>query len=83
MSIPTDRQEACHCQDQSACSPGPRRAHHNTAVLLREAFITLNGLVVPRLAERGFSDVRPAHNAVFQYLDWSGTTVSTLASGPR
>ena len=51
----------------------------NTAVLLREAFVTLNGLVVPRLAERGFSDVRPAHNAVFQYLDWSGTTVSTLA----
>jgi len=51
----------------------------NTAVLLREAFVTLNGLVVPRLAERGFSDVRPAHNAVFQYLDWAGTTVSTLA----
>ena len=51
----------------------------NTAVLLREAFVTLNGLVVPRLAERGFPDVRPAHNAVFQYLDGSGTTVSTLA----
>lgn len=51
----------------------------NTAVLLREAFVALNGQVVPRLAERGFPDVRPAHNAVFQYLDWSGTTVSTLA----
>ena len=51
----------------------------NTAVLLREAFVALNGLVVPRLAERGFPDVRPAHNVVFQYLDGAGTTVSTLA----
>jgi DNA-binding MarR family transcriptional regulator len=51
----------------------------NTAVLLREAFVALNGQVVPRLVERGFSDVRPAHNAVFQYLDATGTTVSTLA----
>lgn len=51
----------------------------NTAVLLREAFVALNGRVVPRLIERGFPDVRPAHNAVFQYLDADGTTVSTLA----
>ncbi|HEU4329519.1 MAG TPA: MarR family transcriptional regulator [Lapillicoccus sp.] len=51
----------------------------NTAVLLREAFVALNGRVVPRLIERGFPDVRPAHNAVFQYLDASGTTVSSLA----
>jgi len=51
----------------------------NTAVLLREAFVALNGLVVPRLVERGHPDVRPTHNAVFQYLDAAGTTVSTLA----
>jgi DNA-binding MarR family transcriptional regulator len=51
----------------------------NTAVLLREAFVALNGLVIPRLVERGYPDVRPAHNAVFQYLDAAGTTVSTLA----
>jgi DNA-binding MarR family transcriptional regulator len=51
----------------------------NTAVLLREAFVALNGLVVPRLTERGHPDVRPTHNAVFQYLDAAGTTVSTLA----
>lgn len=51
----------------------------NTAVLLREAFLALNGQVVPRLVERGFPDVRPAHNAVFQYLDAAGTTVSALA----
>jgi DNA-binding MarR family transcriptional regulator len=52
---------------------------NNTAVLLRDAFVALNGLVVPRLVERGFADVRPAHNAVFQYLDGTGTTVSALA----
>ena len=51
----------------------------NTAVLLREAFVALNGHVVPRLVERGHPDVRPTHNAVFQYLDAAGTTVSTLA----
>jgi DNA-binding MarR family transcriptional regulator len=51
----------------------------NTAVLLREAFAALNGQVVPRLVDRGFPDVRPAHNAVFQHLDAAGTTVSTLA----
>jgi DNA-binding MarR family transcriptional regulator len=51
----------------------------NTAALLSEAFAALNGLVVPRLVERGFADVRPAHNAVFQHLDGSGTTVSVLA----
>jgi DNA-binding MarR family transcriptional regulator len=51
----------------------------NTAVLLREAFLALNGQVVPRLVQRGFPDVRPAHNAVFQYLDSAGTTVSALA----
>lgn len=51
----------------------------NTAVLLREAFVALNDQVVPRLVEHGFADVRPAHNAVFLYLDATGTTVSTLA----
>lgn len=51
----------------------------NTVVLLREAFRNLNGLVVVRLAERGHGLVRAAHGAVFQYLDDTGTTVSTLA----
>ena len=51
----------------------------NTAVLLREAFRLLNGLVLVRLAERGHGLVRAAHGAVFQYLDDTGTTVSTLA----
>lgn len=51
----------------------------NLAVSLREAFIALNDLVVARIAERGHGEVRAAHGAVFQYLDETGTTVSTLA----
>jgi DNA-binding MarR family transcriptional regulator len=51
----------------------------NLAVLLREAFVALNDLVLVRLAERGHQAVRPAHAAVFQYLDDTGTTVSVLA----
>jgi DNA-binding MarR family transcriptional regulator len=51
----------------------------NIAVLLREAFVALNDLVITRLAERGHGVVRPAHGAVFQYLDDTGTTVSLLA----
>lgn len=51
----------------------------NLAVLLREAFLALNDLVLARLAERGHAEVRPAHAAVFQYLDDTGTTVSLLS----
>ena len=51
----------------------------NLAVLMREAFIALNDLVIDRLTERGHADVRPAHGTVFQYLDDTGTTVSVLA----
>lgn len=51
----------------------------NLVVLLREAYVALNDLVPARLAERGHGAVRPAHSAVFQYLDDTGTTVSQLA----
>jgi DNA-binding MarR family transcriptional regulator len=51
----------------------------NLAVQLREAFTALNDQVVPHLVEHGFADIRPAHGNVFQYLDDTGTTVSTLA----
>ena len=51
----------------------------NLAVLMREAFVALNDLVVARLVERGHELLRPAHGAVFQYLDDTGTTVSVLA----
>jgi DNA-binding MarR family transcriptional regulator len=49
------------------------------ALLMREAFIALNNLVFVRLAERGYEVIRPAHGAVFQYLDDDGTTVALLA----
>jgi DNA-binding MarR family transcriptional regulator len=49
-------------------------------VLLRDAYLTLNDLVIARLAEKGHAAVRPAHSAVFQHLDDTGTTVSTLAA---
>ena len=52
----------------------------NTTVLLRDAYLTLNDLAIARLAERGHETVRPAHSAVFQHLDDTGTTVSTLAA---
>jgi len=51
----------------------------NLAVMMREAFVALNDLVIDRLADRGHAVVRPAHSAVFQYLDDTGTTVSVLA----
>src|ERR671931_2372658 len=56
-----------------------RRRPANLGVLLRETFVALNDLVLSRLAERGHGAVRPAHTAVFQYLDDTGTTVSVLA----
>ena len=52
----------------------------NLALLMREAFVALNDLAIDRLAERGHGVVRPAHNAVFQFLDDTGTTVSLLAA---
>jgi DNA-binding MarR family transcriptional regulator len=51
----------------------------NTAVLLRDAFAVINGVVPLRLAEQGYAAVRGAHGVVFQYLDDDGTTVSALA----
>ncbi|TXL62169.1 MarR family winged helix-turn-helix transcriptional regulator [Aeromicrobium terrae] len=55
----------------------------NVVLLLREAYLRLNDLVVTRLEEAGHADVRPAHAAVFQFLDDDGTTVSTLAQRAR
>lgn len=51
----------------------------NIVVALREAYVALNHLAIVRLAERGHGEVRPAHGAVFQFLDDTGTTVSELA----
>lgn len=57
---------------------GQDRSRH-LAVALRGAFTALNDLVIPHLVRQGFADLRPAHAAVFQYLDDTGTTVSVLA----
>ena len=51
----------------------------NTVVLLREAYVALNDRALVRLAERGHGAVRPAHAAVFQYIDDGGTPVARLA----
>ncbi|MGY1622450.1 MarR family winged helix-turn-helix transcriptional regulator [Geodermatophilus sp. SYSU D00965] len=58
---------------------GGRPRPANLGVLLREAFVAVNDLVLAHLAECGHAAVRPAHGAVFQYLDDAGTTVSVLA----
>lgn len=60
-------------------SLGGQERPANLAVLMREAFVALNDRVLARLAESGHGEVRPAHGAVFQYLDDTGTTVSVLA----
>lgn len=56
-----------------------RQRPANLGVLLREAFVALNDVVLARLADRGHGGVRAAHGVVFQYLDDTGTTVSLLA----
>lgn len=55
----------------------------NVVLLLREAYLRLNDIVIVRLAEQGHDAVRPAHAAVFQFLDDTGTTVSVLAQRAR
>lgn len=60
-------------------APAWHQRRQNLAVLLRETYIGLNDLVIARLAERGHERIRPAHSAVFEYLDGAGTTVSLLA----
>ena len=56
-----------------------RQRPANIAVLMREAFVALNDLVLSELADSGHGDVRTAHSAVFQFLDDTGTRVSVLA----
>ncbi|MDD7939211.1 MarR family transcriptional regulator [Actinomycetospora lutea] len=51
----------------------------NLAVLMRDGFKALNDRVLHRLAAEGHEAVRPAHSAVFEFLDETGTTVSALA----
>ena len=75
MSIPAGPRPGPRPRPVTAGRPRPA----NLAVQLREAFLALNDRVIARLAERGHGAVRPAHGAVFQHLDDTGTTVSRLA----
>lgn len=71
-------------QEDPTARPAPAAPHQtNVVVELREAYTVLDSLVIPRLARHGHSAVRPAHSAVFEHLDESGTTVSTLAQRAR
>jgi DNA-binding MarR family transcriptional regulator len=58
---------------------GGRPRPENLAILMRDVFVLLNDRVLVRLAERGHGVVRPAHSAVFEHLDDTGTTVTVLA----
>ncbi len=49
------------------------------AVLLREPFMTLTERLTDALAAAGHPQVRPAHGAVFGFLDDDGTRVGVLA----
>jgi DNA-binding MarR family transcriptional regulator len=47
--------------------------------LLRDAFFPLERALLARLAEAGFTGLRPTHNAVLRFLDEDGTRASELA----
>jgi DNA-binding MarR family transcriptional regulator len=51
----------------------------NLGLLMRELVRDGNQRIAERFAARGHSEVRPPHGNVFQFLDESGTRVSTLA----
>src|SRR5690349_13219051 len=72
------RQEPCRLSRTRPVNAGRARPT-NLATSCREGYIALNDRVFTRLAEKGHDAVRAAHGAVFQYLDDTGTTVSTLA----
>jgi DNA-binding MarR family transcriptional regulator len=55
--------------------PGTR----NFGTLLRDPALTLNELVSEGLAERGFTDFRPAHGTIGQHIADRGSRVTELA----
>ena len=46
---------------------------------MRELVRDGNARIAERFSERGHPELRPPHGNVFQFLDGSGTRVSTLA----
>jgi DNA-binding MarR family transcriptional regulator len=60
----------------------PRREWPGTSnfgTLLRDPALTLNELVSEGLAERGFTDFRPAHGTIGQHIADDGSRVTELA----
>jgi len=51
----------------------------NFGILLRRPFQAIVQAVDTRLAAAGHQAIRPAHGAVFQFIDGEGTRVSVLA----
>jgi DNA-binding MarR family transcriptional regulator len=51
----------------------------NFGILLRRPFQAIVQAVDTRLAAAGHEAIRPAHGAVFQFIDANGTRVSVLA----
>jgi DNA-binding MarR family transcriptional regulator len=60
-------------------STSARTAPENLAILLREPYRAGNERLHRRFAERGHTEIRPAHGNVMQFLDDAGTRVSVLA----
>jgi DNA-binding MarR family transcriptional regulator len=60
----------------------PRRQWPGTSnfgTLLRDPALAINDLVSERLAERGFTDFRPAHGTIGQHIADRGSRVTELA----
>jgi DNA-binding MarR family transcriptional regulator len=60
--------------------PGSSRDEYpNLGILLRSPFQEVVRRVSAGLAEAGFTDLRPAHTAVFQHIDADGSRLTDLA----
>jgi DNA-binding MarR family transcriptional regulator len=67
-------------QPPSPALPGSSRHEHpNLGILLRIPFQEVVRRVSAGLAEAGFTDLRPAHTAVFQHIDVDGSRLTDLA----
>jgi DNA-binding MarR family transcriptional regulator len=63
-------------------APLPGSSRHqrpNIGILFRDLHHELVQRVTAGLADAGFSDIRPAHTAVFQHIDADGTRLTDLA----
>lgn len=67
-------------RDNHAALPGSSQDERpNVGILLREPFQDVVRRVSAGLAAAGFDDLRPAHTAVFQHIEASGSRLTDLA----